>query len=109
MTQEKLQFLGASFLTSLGQLQQLPRFPDSVQTSTLGTDGKEWAMESIATLMQWYDICSEKEKEKFWTLIVDFFMLPTPLGAPSRALNLSFAIERTKKRFPKTWEALGND
>jgi hypothetical protein len=89
MTPERLQSIGASFLISLAQFEKLPQFPLSVLPSTHGKDGKEWATESIATLMQWYDTLSEKEKVKCWTLIVDFFMLPTPLGEPSHVSNSS--------------------
>jgi len=53
----------------------------------LGKDGSEFQTDTIDTLTQWYDTLSTKEKEKFWTLIVDFFMLHTPHGTPSRASN----------------------
>ena len=72
------------FLTSLGQLAQLPRvrFPELLSTS--GTDGVQSMTGLTDTLTQWYDTLATKEKEKFWILIVDFFMLPTRLGTHSR-------------------------
>jgi hypothetical protein len=45
--------------------------------------------------MQWYDTLSEREKAKCWTLIVDFFMLLTPLGEPSHGSNSSFVKWKT--------------
>jgi hypothetical protein len=69
---------------------QLASFLPSVisdQLSTLGRDGVSFLTDSIDTLKQWYDTLSPKEKMIFWTLIVDFLTLDTPLGTPSRGVN----------------------
>jgi hypothetical protein len=87
MTAEKLQYLGAQFLTSLGQFQQLLPSALSEQVNMLGKDGSPSLTDTIDTLMQWYDTLSTKEKVKWWTLNLDFFMLHTPHGTPSRGSN----------------------
>jgi hypothetical protein len=87
MTEERLQFIGGQFLTSLAQLAQLPKSPLSVLVNTHGMDGVELTTDLTDTLMQWYDTLDTKQRVKFWTLIVDFYMLPTPHGMPSRVSN----------------------
>src|SRR6185312_2649056 len=87
MTEQSLPYFAAQLITSLGQLAQLPRCPLSELVSTLGKDGKEFPMDTIGTLMHWYDTLSMSEKEKFWILIVDFYMPPTQHGTPSHGLN----------------------
>jgi hypothetical protein len=52
--------------------------------STLGTDGATSLMDTIDTLMASYDTWPLKLKVKFWTLSLDFIMISTPLGMPSR-------------------------
>ena len=84
MTEENLQYIAGQLLTSLGQLALLPRCPLSELLNTLGKDGSPSLTDTIATLTPWYDTLATKEKEKFWTLIVDFYTLLTPHGTPSR-------------------------
>lgn len=49
-----------------------------------GEAGNESPTVLIDTLMRWYDTSSERDKAKLWTLILDFFMLDTSHGMPSR-------------------------
>lgn len=87
MTLESLRSLKEQLLTSQEQFQELLPSQLSEHLNTLGTGGETSVMESIDTLMQWYDTLSTKQKVKFWTLNLDFLMLGTPLGTPSRELN----------------------
>jgi len=87
MTQEKLLSSVEQLLTSQGQFKQWLPSALSEQLSTLGRGGDTSPMALIDTLMQWYDTCSPKQKAKTWTLILDFCMLLTPAGMPSRNSN----------------------
>src|SRR5690349_21554946 len=87
MTAERLQSIGAAFLISLEQLKQLLPSPLLERVNMLGRDGKESMTAITDTLTQWFDTLPPKEKAKFWTLTLDFFMLPTPHGTPSRGSN----------------------
>jgi hypothetical protein len=87
MTPESLLSLKAQLLTSQMQLKELLPSVASEQLSTLGTGGVTSMMELIDTLMQWYDTLSPKQREKFWTLSLDFLMLGIAPGTPSRELS----------------------
>lgn len=87
MTQERLQSIVESWLTSRTQWLALLPSPLLEQVNTLGTDGSMSQMELVATLMDWYDTLPKKEREKFWTLSLDFVMLATSHGTPSRVSN----------------------
>jgi hypothetical protein len=84
MTQEKLLSSVEQLLTSQGQFKQLLPSPLSEQLSTLGKGGDTSPTALIDTLMQWYGTLSPKQQVKVWTAIVDFCMLLTPHGTPSR-------------------------
>src|SRR3546814_3054797 len=84
MTAVNHQYIAEQFLTSLVQFQQLLPAQLSEQVSILGKDGSPSMTDLIDTLMRWYDTSPTKDKEKMWTLILDFFMLPTVHGIPSR-------------------------
>jgi hypothetical protein len=87
MTQEKLLSIAEGLLTSQEQLKQFLGSPYSEQLNTLGKGGDMSQMDLIATLTQWYDTLPQKQKTKCWMLIVDFLMLGTLHGMPSRDLN----------------------
>lgn len=87
MMAESLQSIGAAFLISREQSRSLLPSQISEQVSTLGGDGSLSTTDIIATLTRWYDTLPTREREKFWTLILDYYMLGTPLGTPSRDLN----------------------
>jgi hypothetical protein len=84
MTPGKLQSIVESFLTSRMQYEELLQSALSEPLSTLGTDGSTSLMDTIDTLMRWYDTLPKREKVKFWTLSLDFITISTPLGIPSR-------------------------
>jgi hypothetical protein len=84
MTQEKLLSIVESFLTSRMQYQEFLSSAFSERLSMLGMDGVTSQTDTIAILMDWYDTLSKKQKEKFWTLSLDFITISTPLGTPSR-------------------------
>src|ERR1700761_1823290 len=84
MTPEKLLSLREALVTSQSQLREWLPSQVLAQLNTLGTDGGTSLTGLIDTLMQWYDTLPPKQKEKFWTLSLDFLTLGTWLGAPSR-------------------------
>lgn len=87
MMEEKLQSFVDSLTTSQEQWKGLLPSQLSEQVSMLGKGGRVSVMDTIDTLTQWYDTLSKKEKETFWILTLDFSMLLTPLGTPSRDSN----------------------
>ena len=87
MTEERLQSIVGSLLTSRTQWLALLPSPLLEQVNTLGTDGSTSLMDLVDTLMQWYDTLSPKQRVKLWILIVDFLTIGTPVGTPSRELN----------------------
>lgn len=84
MTKESRRSLGECLYNSQEQWKSLLPSQLSAQLNTLGKTGEGSTMQLRDTLMQWYDTLSPKQKEKFWTMSLDFIMLGTPLGAPSR-------------------------
>jgi len=87
MTQERLLSIVESFLTSRQQYEELLSSLSSVPLNTLGTDGSMSPMAMRDTLMASYDTWTTKQKEKFWTLSLDFITISTALGEPSRGQN----------------------
>ena len=83
-TQEKPLSIVESFLTSRMQFVEFLSSASSVPLSTLGTDGATSLMDTRDTLMASYDTWPAKQKEKFWTLSLDFITISTPVGTPSR-------------------------
>lgn len=87
MTEERLKSIVESLLTSRTQWLALLPSPLLEQVNTLGTDGSMSQTDLVGTLMQWYDTLPKREQEKFWTLSLDFVMLATSHGTPSRVSN----------------------
>ncbi|OYV33226.1 MAG: hypothetical protein B7Z80_24700 [Rhodospirillales bacterium 20-64-7] len=84
MTKENLLSIVEGLATSRGQfLSSLP-FPSSALENTHGPAGDMSMMALIDTLMQWYDTLPQRQKVKLWTQILDFSMLLTLHGTPSR-------------------------
>jgi hypothetical protein len=86
-TPEKLQSIVESFLTSRQQYAELLSSAFSVPLNTLGMDGVMSPTDMAGTLMGWYDTLSTSQKVRFWTLSLDFIMISTPHGTPSREQN----------------------
>jgi hypothetical protein len=86
-TPEKLQSIVESFLTSRQQYAELLGSALSEPLNMLGTDGATSLMATIDILMDWYDTLPKRQKVKFWTLSLDFIMISTVLGTPSREQN----------------------
>lgn len=59
----------------------------SERISMNGPDGDMSLMELIDILMPWYVTLSPRAKVKFWTMNLDFLMLGTYVGTPSRSRN----------------------
>jgi ABC-type Mn2+/Zn2+ transport system ATPase subunit len=87
MTPEKLQSIAEGLATSRKQFLEYLPSQLSEQLNMPGTVGDMSMMDLIDTLMQWYDTLQQKHREKLWTLILDFPMLLTLHGTPSRDLN----------------------
>lgn len=84
LTVEKLRSIVEGLATSREQF--LASLPSqlSEQLNTPGTAGDMSLMDLIDTLMRWYDTLPQRQKVKLWTQILDFSMLLTVLGTPSR-------------------------
>lgn len=87
MTEERLRSIVESWLTSRTQWLALLPSPLLEQVNTLGTDGSTSLMDLVDILMQWYDTLPKRDQERFWILSLDFVMLATSLGTPSRVSN----------------------
>lgn len=99
MTRESLLSFAEQLLTSQDQYQVLLPSLVSERLSTLGTDGSTSLKELVDTLMAWYDTLSRREREKFWTLSLDFLTIFTSRGTPSREPN-SCSSSRDRKAIP---------
>lgn len=86
-TTENPQSIVESYFSSRWQLMSLLGPASTELINTVGTTGHGSLTELRDTLMQCYDTLPEKHKEKFWTLIVDYCILATPYGMPSRVQN----------------------
>lgn len=84
MTPERCQSSVEQLLTSQEQFKLLLPSAISEQLNMLGKGGDTSPTVLIDTLMQWYDTLSPKQQAKLWMMIVDFCMLLTPHGEPSR-------------------------